>query len=77
MSEGLTNCKNCNHRVNDNFCSKCGQAVQLKRIDAHYIQHEIVHVLHFESGIFYTIKELLIRPGQNIRMFTHLIEIDL
>ncbi|MFA6085768.1 MAG: DUF3667 domain-containing protein [Mucilaginibacter sp.] len=27
------------------------------------------HILHFEKGIFYTIKELLIRPGQNVREF--------
>jgi hypothetical protein len=31
--------------------------------------HEIEHVLHFERGILYTIRELLIRPGQNIKNF--------
>lgn len=69
MSESISNCNNCNHVVDNSFCSKCGQAVQLKRIDAHYIQHEITHVLHFEKGIFYTIKELIIRPGENVRKF--------
>ncbi|WP_249219752.1 DUF3667 domain-containing protein [Chitinophaga sp. HK235] len=31
--------------------------------------HEIQHILHFEKGILYTIKALLLRPGQNIRAF--------
>lgn len=65
----MINCGNCNSEVAQNYCPNCGNAVKLKRIDGHYIQHEIVHVLHFEKGIFYTIKELLIRPGQNIRKF--------
>jgi hypothetical protein len=69
MSESITNCRNCNQIVNDNFCAKCGHAVQLKRIDGHYIWHEIVHVLHFEKGIFYTVRELVINPGKNIRAF--------
>jgi hypothetical protein len=63
------NCKNCNKLVNGNYCSNCGQPLKLKRIDGHYITHEIEHVLHFERGILYTIKGLLISPGQNIRHF--------
>jgi hypothetical protein len=31
--------------------------------------HEIEHVLHFERGILYTIRELLINPGQNVRNY--------
>jgi len=65
----MMTCKNCNTEVNLNYCPNCGQAAKLKRIDGHYIQHEIEHVLHFEKGIFYTVKELLIRPGQNVREF--------
>lgn len=65
----MTNCINCNHSITENFCSNCGQPTKLKRIDSHYILHEIQHVLHFEKGIFYTVKELLIRPGQSVRQF--------
>jgi hypothetical protein len=61
------NCKNCNNEVNQNFCPNCGQPLKLKRIDGHYIAHEIEHVLHFERGILFTVKELFINPGQNIR----------
>ncbi len=65
------NCKNCNTEVDLNFCANCGQPVQLKRINGHYIVHEIEHVLHFEKGILYTIRELLTRPGENIRNFVN------
>jgi hypothetical protein len=65
----MTTCKNCNNTVNGNYCPNCGEPVNLKRIDHHYILHEVEHVLHFEKGIFYTIKELLIRPGLTVRKF--------
>lgn len=63
------NCKNCNSEVNSKYCPNCGQPIELKRIDGHYIKHEIVHVLHLEKGFFYTIKELMIRPGKSVREF--------
>ncbi len=63
------NCKNCNAEINSKFCPDCGQPTSLKRIDGHYIIHEIEHVLHFERGILYTIRELITNPGQNIRNY--------
>jgi len=63
------NCKNCNAEVNSKFCPDCGQPANLKRIDGHYIIHEIGHVLHFERGILFSVKELCINPGQTIRNF--------
>jgi len=63
------NCRNCNATVTGNFCSDCGQPLQINRVDWHYIVHEIQHVLHFEKGILYTIKELLLRPGTSINAF--------
>jgi hypothetical protein len=65
----MDNCSNCNDALTGKYCSNCGQPAKVKRIDGHYIAYEIEHVLHFERGILYTIKELLIRPGQNIRDF--------
>lgn len=63
------NCKNCNTELNSKFCPDCGQQTNLKRIDGHYIIHEIEHVLHFERGILYTVRELITNPGQNIRNY--------
>ncbi|WP_312192922.1 DUF3667 domain-containing protein [Sphingobacterium sp.] len=63
------NCKNCGTDIALKFCPNCGQPAVLKRIDAHYITHEIEHVLHFERGILYTVKELIVTPGQNVRKY--------
>ncbi|RAJ08651.1 uncharacterized protein DUF3667 [Chitinophaga skermanii] len=66
------NCRLCNHPVNDKYCSHCGQPLVIKRVDSHYVVHEITHVLHLEKGIFYTMKELLLRPGYCVKeFFTH------
>ena len=63
------NCKNCSAEVTQNYCPNCGQVTKIKRIDGHYIAQEIGSVLNFDRGIFYTIRELLLRPGENIRNF--------
>ena len=65
----MTNCKTCNIEFTSKFCPNCGQPELIKRIDGHYIIHEIKHVLHFEHGIFYTIRELILNPGENIRNY--------
>lgn len=64
-------CNNCKTEITGKFCSSCGRPKMLKRIDAHYIQHEIEHVLHLEKGILYTVKELILRPGKRVREFIH------
>ncbi len=63
------NCRNCSAEVHSNYCPDCGHPTNLKRIDGHYIVHEIEHVLHFERGILYTIRELITNPGQNVRNY--------
>ena len=65
----MNNCKNCNSELNGNYCSNCGNPAILKRIDLHYIKNETSALFYLEKGFFYTIKELIIRPGQNIRKF--------
>lgn len=62
-------CKNCTGKIHGNYCCHCGHAVELKRIDGHFILHEIEHVLHFEKGLFFTIRELLLRPGKCVREY--------
>ena len=65
----MNTCSKCNSQVAENYCSNCGQSARLERIDRHYISHEILHLLHFEKGFFYTAKELTVRPGDSIRAF--------
>ena len=62
-------CKNCVTDLTSKYCPNCGQPNELKRIDGHYIIHEIEHVLHFERGILYTIRELITNPGQNVKNY--------
>jgi hypothetical protein len=70
MEEVLQKCKNCDAPVRNNYCDTCGQSTKTRRIDAHYLLHEVQHsVMHVDRGIFYTIKELLIRPGSAIREY--------
>ncbi|MBL4594821.1 MAG: DUF3667 domain-containing protein [Flavobacteriales bacterium] len=64
-------CKKCEAELSDDFCSKCGNPKVLKKIDGSYILSEIVSVLNFDKGIFYTIKELFVRPGENVHKFIH------
>jgi hypothetical protein len=65
----MANCRSCELELTSKFCPNCGQPSEIKRIDRHYIIHEIEHVLHFERGILYTIRELITNPGQNIRNY--------
>ena len=65
----MNNCKNCNRVLTGDFCSSCGFPNTLKRIDKKYIAHEISSVINFDRGLFYTVKELFIRPGDTVREF--------
>lgn len=48
---------------------KADPSNSLKRIDATYIWEEITSVLNFDKGLFYTIRELIIRPGATVKEF--------
>jgi hypothetical protein len=63
------NCRDCNAEVLGNYCPNCGTAAKFKRIDWHYLVHEVEHLLHFERGILFTIRALVTSPGQHIRDF--------
>lgn len=61
--------KECEKEFIRNDCSNCEAPKMLKRIDKQYILKEIGSVLNFDRGLFYTVKELLIRPGKTVRQF--------
>jgi len=63
-------CKNCNSTVELNYCQNCGQKTHTGRINFRYWVHELQHsIFHVDRGIFYTIKELAIRPGYTIKEY--------
>lgn len=63
-------CLNCNTELSDNYCSKCGQAANTRRISISFLWKDIQHgLLHVDKGIVFTAKELFTRPGHSIREF--------
>ena len=62
-------CKNCNYQTNDDFCSKCGHPVKLKKIDKNFVFQEIKSVLFTDKGFFYTTKRILLSPGDSVRYY--------
>ncbi len=63
-------CKNCEHVFQGNFCSNCGQKTNTNPIDFGFIVHEVPHsAFHLNKGIFFTMKELCIRPGKTIKEY--------
>lgn len=64
-----TNCKRCGSQLTGKFCSNCGNPKSLRRIDGSYLLSEVASIFNFDKGILLTIRELLLRPGQNVRRF--------
>jgi len=67
--EKTTLCKNCNEPVHGNYCANCGQPSKLRRIDKHYIMHDISEFFLTNKGLFYTVKKVLISPGDSVKKF--------
>jgi hypothetical protein len=65
----MNHCKNCNEPINRNYCPNCGQPAKLKRIDRQYIIREIASAFNAERGMLYTLKRMLISPGESIRQY--------
>ncbi len=62
-------CKSCKAPVVDAYCPSCGQPKVVQRINGRYIFSEVTAVLNLDKGFFYTVKELIVNPGKNIRSF--------
>lgn len=61
--------------MNETFESEKHQELEnaktLERIDGRYIWNETISVFNFEKGLFFTFKELLVRPGKTVREFLY------
>ena len=66
---GTNICKNCNYQTNDDFCSKCGHPVKLKKIDKDLVIQEIKSTLFTDKGFFYTTKRIFLSPGDSVRHY--------
>lgn len=69
--EDTQNCLNCGRAIDvagQKFCPDCGQPTPTRRIDWHFLGHELEHsVLHMDRGILFSLKNLMLRPGHMIR----------
>lgn len=65
----MIRCKKCNSEFQGNYCPNCGHPSKVERITGRYIATEIASVFNLQKGFFYTIKELVIRPGESIKAF--------
>lgn len=63
-------CKNCEKLFEGKFCNYCGQSSRVKRIDLKYLLDEVPEsIFQINHGFLFTVKELFIRPGHNIRQY--------
>jgi hypothetical protein len=65
----MNTCKNCNEHISGNYCSNCGKPAKLRRIDRNYIFNEIGDFFGANKGLLYTVKEILIKPGESVKKF--------
>lgn len=63
----VVTCKNCRHTYEGYYCNICRQSADTSRITWKEISHHFLHALfHVDKGLFYTAKEMLLRPGKTI-----------
>jgi hypothetical protein len=64
------NCKNCGKFIEGNFCNHCGQNSKVGKVNLSNFLNEISEsVFQINRGLFFTLKELLIRPGHGVKEF--------
>jgi hypothetical protein len=66
----MNTCKNCGSELNGKYCSNCGQEDISTRLTVGHIFKDATHgILHWESSILKTFKELILRPGKFLRIY--------
>ena len=67
MSEAAANsCTNCSSPLVDVFCARCGEKQPNQHdLTVGHFAHDVVHeLIHLDSKLFRTLKELMVKPGQ-------------
>jgi hypothetical protein len=64
-------CLNCGAELHGKYCSNCGQAAAIHKFSiSHIFSHDLAHgIFHLDRGFFYTVKEIIRRPGVAIREY--------
>ncbi|GGB22094.1 DUF3667 domain-containing protein [Puia dinghuensis] len=57
-------CLNCGATVEERFCTRCGQEnIEPTETVGHLVGHFFADITHFDSKLFITVKDLILRPG--------------
>jgi hypothetical protein len=63
-------CKNCAFEFEGKYCPDCGQKAKTKRITTKSVLEEVrKSLVHYDQGFFFTMLQLLRRPGHTIREY--------
>ncbi len=62
-------CNKCGNEVENNYCSHCGFPAKIARINKEFVFFGLAEVLNLNGGLFYTLKELTIRPGKAVKTY--------
>lgn len=67
----LRSCLNCQSETAGAYCANCGQKASTHRYSLiHFMEHDLIHgVWHVDKGVLFTVKELILRPGDSVREF--------
>ena len=60
---------NCNHSYEGKYCPMCGQKADTHPINWQFLWHDLLHFLHYDKGLPYTLQQLVTRPGDSILGF--------
>ena len=71
QAEQAQQCPSCQTILYGDYCHRCGRSRHVQRIDGAFILSEVGSILNLHKGIFFTIRELLRRPGITVRKFIH------
>lgn len=70
----MRDCLNCNEALVEGaeYCLRCGQRAHLHRLTFSHLFHEAIHFFtHADKGIFFTLRELTVRPGKVVREYIY------
>jgi hypothetical protein len=63
-------CKNCDQKVEHKYCAFCGQKTSVQPLSTSRIIKEISdNIFQINHGLFFSIKELTLRPAQSIENY--------
>ncbi len=64
----MKTCLNCHQHYLESykFCHTCGQKASVHRINTHFLIHAFTHA---DTGIFYLVKELALKPGVVVKEY--------